>query len=177
MVKAWYLDTGDIKEQQINGDNVITSIDLKTLYEKSGVEYYKIENLYNDELLENIKQERNYNYEDEINISREGLKDFDKMVKNFYTEHLHEDEEIRLVLDGSGFFDVRDINDKWVRIEVIPGDLLILPGGIYHRFSLGAEEYVKLTRLFVNEPIWTAHNRPEADNLECRKLYINKLKY
>lgn len=48
---------------------------------------------------------------------------------------MHADDEIRLVLDGSGFFDIRDPKDKWVRICVEKGDLITLPAGSYHRFT------------------------------------------
>jgi len=101
--------------------------------------------------------------------------DYDAKLKLFYTEHLHEDEEIRLFLEGSGYFDVRDNEDNWVRIHASKNDLLILPAGIYHRFTLDQGDYAKVQRLFCGVPVWTAKFRPEADSEPVRKEYLGVL--
>lgn len=83
-----------------------------------------------------IATSRDYKNRDEITVSPEKMGAiYEEKVKSFFSEHLHEDEEIRYILDGAGFFDVRSEGDDWVRIWLEKGDLIILPPGIYHRFT------------------------------------------
>ncbi|ELW62331.1 1,2-dihydroxy-3-keto-5-methylthiopentene dioxygenase [Tupaia chinensis] len=128
----------------------------------------------NDPELEAIRRDRGYSWMDIVTICKDQLPGYEDKIKMFYEEHLHLDEEIRYILDGSGYFDVRDQEDKWIRISMEKGDMITLPAGIYHRFTLDEKNYVKAMRLFVGEPVWTAHNRP-ADHFEARERYVKFL--
>ena len=65
-------------------------------------------------------------------------------------------------------------NERWMRIHAMKGDMLILPAGIYHRFSLDTRQHIVANRLFIGEPVWTPHYRP-ADNTQARSDYLSRL--
>ncbi|XP_062571282.1 acireductone dioxygenase-like [Saccostrea cucullata] len=172
MVRAWHMNevTEDQRKPHMTDPPQFVTLDqLKDL----GVLYFGISSdpAKAEEQVTKLRKDRGYTYQDEVICSREKLPNYDETLKTFFTEHLHSDEEIRYVTEGSGYLDVRDKNDKWIRIEVVPNVFIILPAGIYHRFTLDEKNYIKAHRYFVGEPVWTAHNRP-ADDMEIRKEYI-----
>lgn len=100
---------------------------------KLGVYYHHLPDV---EGVNQLASERGYKNRDEITVSPEKMGDvYEDKVKSFFHEHLHEDEEIRYIRGGQGYFDVRSKDDDWVRVLLEKDDLLILPAGIYHRFT------------------------------------------
>lgn len=174
-IEAWYMDESNDDPRLPHHRNPKEYVSLDTLAE-IGVLHWKLNaNDYeNDPELKKIREERGYNYMDLLDLCPEKVDNYEQKLKNFYTEHIHADVEIRYCLEGSGYFDVRDKEDRWIRIWVKEGDLIILPAGIYHRFTLDTSNYVKLMRLFKGEPVWTPYNRPQEDH-PARKEYIKSL--
>jgi 1,2-dihydroxy-3-keto-5-methylthiopentene dioxygenase len=92
--------------------------------------YYHIDSI---EGVDALAAERGYKNRDEITVSPEKMGDaYETKVKMFFDEHLHEDEEIRYIRDGKGYFDVRDKGDRWVRIWLEKASIFrSLKGGRY----------------------------------------------
>ena len=78
--------------------------------------YFRVPSI---EGVDQLAAERGYRNRDEITVSPEKMGEvYEAKVKSFFDEHLHEDEEIRYIRDGAGYFDVRNKGDEWVRIQL-----------------------------------------------------------
>jgi 1,2-dihydroxy-3-keto-5-methylthiopentene dioxygenase len=179
-LKAWYLDDEvskptlrrlSLKLGRKVGAPPVTLATLKDL----GVAYFKI-NLNDFSLVNQIVKERCYKHTDEVRVSQT-CKD-EVYIEKWFVEHMNEDEQIRLITDGSCFFDVRSRQDTWIRIHVNAGDLIILPAGIYHRGTLDEDDYCAIMRLFRDSQRWNAISRSEkrADSHAARVQYLKMLK-
>lgn len=145
--------------------------------ENLGVFYRKISSM--DEL-NRIATERGYKNRDQITLNLDSfggdVDAFNGKMKTFYTEHYHEDEEIRYIVDGEGYFDVRGKDERWIRAQLDPHDLLVLPAGIYHRFTLSSNlKAVTAIRLFKDEPKWEAINRDSGRESGARTDYVRSI--
>lgn len=170
MVQAWYMDEDESDRKASHQTNPPQFVSLDKLLQ-FGVHYWHVQS---PEQVNNIAAERGYEFNDEIACSRECLPNFDVMTEKFYQEHLHTDDETRLVLDGSGYFDIRDpTNDKWIRIHVVKDDFISIPPGLYHRFTVDHNNYIRAKRFFTSSPNWTPYNRGDGHH-PSRNEYIQK---
>lgn len=173
--EAWLIDESDEDQRLPHHRNPKEFVPLSKLQE-IGVLYWYLDpkNYESNEELKKIREGRGYSYMDLLELSPGKVENYEEKIKNFYREHIHADEEIRYCLEGSGYFDVRDKDDTWIRIWIKEGDMIVLPAGIYHRFTLDTSNYVKLMRLFIGEPVWTAYNRPQEEH-PARQDYLKSL--
>ncbi|NP_001318092.1 acireductone dioxygenase [Solanum lycopersicum] len=172
VIQAWYMDDNDEDQRLPHHREPKEFVSLDKLAEL-GVLSWRLDadNYETDEELKKIREDRGYSYIDFCEVCPEKLPNYEEKIKNFFEEHLHTDEEIRYAVAGSGYFDVRDVNESWIRVWVKKGGMIVLPAGIYHRFTLDSSNYIKAMRLFVGDPIWTPYNRPH-DHLPARQEYV-----
>ena len=136
-------------------DQQHTSIEVQQLLD-NGIFYRR---LPDDEAecrrsLEALKTEQGYIEEDIVEL-RPDNPELDNICARFDKEHFHTADEVRFVLEGAGIFDIRDLDDNWIRVEVVAGDLLVVPANRNHRFWLTDSKHIRCVRLFQDNLGWS----------------------
>lgn len=106
-------------------------------------------------------QRGGYTARDEVSLSP-STPNLSTLLDKFKDEHLHDEDEVRFVLQGEGIFDLRSKDDRWMRAQVTAGDVLVVPRGLYHRFFLTDSCSIRCVRLFQDPTGWKPHYRHAA---------------
>lgn len=78
----------------------------------------------------------------------------DAMLAKFKSEHWHDDDEVRFIIEGRGIFHIHPPNGPVTSIEVTAGDLIRVPGGTLHWFNLCEDQRIRAIRLFIDPAGW-----------------------
>jgi 1,2-dihydroxy-3-keto-5-methylthiopentene dioxygenase len=81
----------------------------------------------------------------------------DAMLNRFNSEHWHDEDEVRFIIEGRGVFHVHPPDEAVFAIEVGAGDLIRVPKGTHHWFDLCADRRIRAIRLFQDPAGWAPH--------------------
>ena len=108
--------------------------------------------------LDALKAQRGYIQQDIVEL-RPDTPNLEAICDKFKGEHTHDDDEVRFVLEGEGIFDIRDDADRWMRVEVSAGDLIVVPKDRHHLFLLTDTKHIRCVRLFQDAAGWVPRYR------------------
>ena len=106
--------------------------------------------------IDRLKAHGGYVTADVIDVSP-ATPGLDAMLNRFNSEHWHDEDEVRFILEGRGLFHIHPRQGKVVSITVEAGDLLRVPRGTWHWFDLCQEKRIRAIRLFQDTSGWTPH--------------------
>ncbi len=103
--------------------------------------------------IEEMKLRGGYVTADVIDVKPEtpGL---EAMLAKFDKEHTHSEDEVRFILAGRGIFFLH-LGGKVYSVEVGPGDMLRVPRGTEHWFTLCEDRRIRAIRWFQQIEGWT----------------------
>ncbi len=104
--------------------------------------------------IERLKAQGGYVTADVIDVHAQtpGL---EAMLNKFNSEHWHDEDEVRFIIEGRGLFHIHPRQGPVVAIEVEAGDLIRVPRGTWHWFDLCPDRRIRAIRLFQNPAGWT----------------------
>ena len=146
-----------MKAVWLDSKNELTSQELKS--EGIFTERFSVENYQAG--LDGIKKNWGYHSQDLVELSPE-TPNLETICAKFDKEHLHTDDEVRFVVEGEGYFDIRSKADRWMHVFVGPGDFILVPADRHHLFYLTEKKHIRCVRLFKENPSWTPVYRETA---------------
>jgi 1,2-dihydroxy-3-keto-5-methylthiopentene dioxygenase len=103
--------------------------------------------------IDEMKRRGGYVTADVIDVKPE-TPNLEAMLARFDKEHTHSEDEVRFILAGRGIFFFA-LDGGVASVEVGPGDLLRVPCGTKHWFTLCEDRRIRAIRWFQDTSGWT----------------------
>jgi 1,2-dihydroxy-3-keto-5-methylthiopentene dioxygenase len=104
--------------------------------------------------IDELKARGGYVTADVIDINAD-TPNLDVMLAKFNSEHWHDEDEVRMIVEGRGLFHIHPPGGPVFAIEVERGDLIRVPRGTHHWFDLCTDRRIRAIRLFQDKAGWT----------------------
>ena len=145
-------------------------------YERTGAAAGLTSESTSDEILaawapkiDDLKARGGYVVADVIDVKPE-TPNLDAMLKRFSSEHWHDEDEVRLIVEGRGLFHIHPSDQSVFALEVEAGDLIRVPRGTHHWFDLCGERRIRAIRLFQDPSGWTPHYTESGEDTKFQPL-------
>ncbi|AEJ42093.1 Acireductone dioxygenase ARD [Alicyclobacillus acidocaldarius subsp. acidocaldarius Tc-4-1] len=128
---------------------------LKGKFDLSDAEKDEILQALQEEI-QDLSRKRGYVKWDVISLS-ESTPNLDELLKKFEQVHTHTEDEVRAIVSGSGIFIIKGKDGGYFDVVLSAGDVISVPEGNPHFFTLTDERKVVAVRLFIDPAGWVAH--------------------
>jgi cupin superfamily acireductone dioxygenase involved in methionine salvage len=107
-----------------------------TILAELGVEYY-LASSDASALLKQIQKQKHLSEEKDLEISKDAAStSVDNVAHILYREQTSSSTHVLMVMKGEAHLDIRDQADLWIRVTLLPSDLVVLPAKLYRRLSV-----------------------------------------
>lgn len=107
-----------------------------------------------DNRFEELKRAAGYASRDMV-VIHENIPGLAEMLAKFEKIHYHDDDEVRYILAGKGYFGFIDTHGEQFMLEVNADDYINVPAKAEHWFTLGDSQRIKAVRYFIDTSGWT----------------------
>ncbi|KAG6818441.1 hypothetical protein H0H93_004906 [Arthromyces matolae] len=181
-MRAYYYDNL-ATDQRLPHDLVPSQLVLDDKLAALGVKSWTFPLECHEKQIDRICTEEGYTCGDIFVMSKEVLGEevYMKTLKGYFEEHFHERDEVLYFLAGGAYYDVRVYDsetpsDAWIRIAIDTTDLIAIPNGIYHRFTLDERDGIKVIPLYKVAPQQIDIMRGEETEIHPSRIrYLEKI--
>jgi 1,2-dihydroxy-3-keto-5-methylthiopentene dioxygenase len=113
--------------------------------------------------IEDLAARRGYKAWDVVALS-DATPNLDELLKKFEQVHIHTEDEVRAIVAGHGIFIIKgDAQTGYFEVQLEAGDVISVPEGNPHFFTLMEDRQVVAVRLFIDPSGWVAHPYEEKE--------------